>query len=220
MPVEHVQPVIHELAQTLLPEPDLAQLPPLLLQKGLRYPRALRRRRRRSLPLLAAVLPVLIKNPRLPQGVLNIHKSPPDAASIGRRALYTTSGTRAASSITRSETAENPRIAPSVPGSPTILDPFGNSKLIAFFPSPRGRISSRATISLAFLNNSALCRPVGLTATTKLPSRVYARCTALIAATVDFPHCAYNSKSRAWPRSPAPAPVSRPAQTPAASANS
>jgi hypothetical protein len=52
---------------------------------------------------------------RFPHGVL-----------ISRTAMYRSSGTRDASSTKSSDTAENPRIVSSLPGSPIIREPLGN----------------------------------------------------------------------------------------------
>ena len=67
--------------------------------------------------------------------------------------------------------------------------PLGNSNEIALSPSPRASIPNRATISAAFRTSSALCLSDGLAARIKLFGLVYARCTAIAAAMVDFPHC-------------------------------
>ena len=75
------------------------------------------------------------------------HISPSPTASIGRSARYIESGTREASSITSIDTAENPRTVPSIPGSPTIRDRFGNTSDTSLSPSPRTGIRSLATIS-------------------------------------------------------------------------
>ena len=83
------------------------------------------------------------------------HNFPPLTASIGRIARYNSSLTRDASSTSSSDTAENPRTVASVPGSPTIRDPFGNSSEISLSPSPFGRISSRRANSAAFLHKLA-----------------------------------------------------------------
>src|ERR1039457_3452996 len=85
------------------------------------------------------------KNPRLPFGVLISHNAPSLVASIGRIARYTSSLTRDASSTSNSRTAENPRIVASVPGSPTMRDPFGSASEISLSPSPVGRIFSWRT---------------------------------------------------------------------------
>ena len=71
------------------------------------------------------------------------HNVPSLTASIGRIARYRSSLTRAASSTSSSDTAENPRTVASFPGSPTIRDPFGNTSEISLSPSPFGRIPSR-----------------------------------------------------------------------------
>ncbi len=97
--------------------------------------------------------------------------------------------TRAASSTTGSETAENPRIVASFPGSPTIRDRFRDAGEIALSPSPFTFMPSRRMKPAAFLRNSLLCRSPGLTTRIRLSLCVAAKCTAFAAVTVDFPHC-------------------------------
>ena len=75
---------------------------------------------------------------------------------------------RKSADVSSSDTAENPRIVPSVPGSPTIRDPFGNASEISLSPSPFGRIPSRSRNSEAFRTNSPLCLAVGLTTRVRL----------------------------------------------------
>jgi len=108
---------------------------------------------------------------------------------MGRSARYIASVTREASSISSIDTFENPRTVPSIPGSPTILDPFGKTSEIALLPSPFTGNPSAATISAAFRTNSPDCRYVGLATSTRLFGQVNARCTAFAAAIVDLPHC-------------------------------
>src|ERR1019366_5013883 len=103
--------------------------------------------------------------------------------------MYRSSLHRAASSTSSSETAENPRTVASVPGSPTIRDPFGNSSEISLSPSPFGRIPSSRANPVAFRRNSPLCRPLGLTTTVRLPAVWVASWMAFAAVIVDFPHC-------------------------------
>jgi hypothetical protein len=59
--------------------------------------------------------------------VITAPKSPLLTASIGRSAGYIASSTCAASSISNSDTPENPRIFSGFSGNPTIRDPLGNS---------------------------------------------------------------------------------------------
>ncbi len=198
-----------ELAQVLLPEPPLPHRPALLLQKTRRirgHSVAGARIRSHSGPPFAHVSQ---KNPRLPYGVLISHNAPSLVASIGRIARYTSSLTRDASSTSSSDTAENPRIVASVPGSPTIRDPFGSASDISLSPSPFGRIFSLRTNPAAFRRNSPLCRALGLTTSVRLPASVYAWCTAFAAVIVDFPHCREQFRIPRLPAAlPAPAPAS------------
>ena len=117
------------------------------------------------------------------------HNVPSLTASIGRIARYRSSLTRAASSTSSSDTAENPRTVASFPGSPTIRDPFGNTSDISLSPSPFGRIPSFRTNPAAFRRNSPVCRALGLTTSVRLSASVAAWYTAFAAVTVDFPHC-------------------------------
>lgn len=74
-------------------------------------------------------------------------------------------------------TAENPRIVPSFPGSPTIREPFGNCNDSSLSPSPFRFTPSRRASPAVFRRNSPLCRALGLCS------------TAFTAVTVDLPHC-------------------------------
>src|ERR1035441_5748199 len=128
-------------------------------------------------------------NPRFPHGVPISHNAPSLVASVGRTARYASSLTLDASSTSSRDTAENPRIVGSVPGSPTIRDPFGIASDISLSPSPFTPIFSMRTNAEAFRRNSPLCLALGLTTSVRLPASVCAWCTALAAVTVDFPHC-------------------------------
>ena len=150
--------------------------------------------------------------------MLSSHKSPSPTASIGRSARYIASSTREASSISSIETAENPRTVPSIPGSPTIRDPFGSTSEISLSPSPSRLIPSIGTMSAAFRTNSPDCRYDGLATSTRLFGRVNARCTAFAAAIVDLPHCRVQFRIPASPPTAALPPASHPARSPAASA--
>jgi hypothetical protein len=121
--------------------------------------------------------------------VLISHNAPELTASIGRIVLYRSSLTRDASSTSSSDTAENPRVVVSFPGSPTIRDWFGNSSEIVLSPSPFARIPSRLANPAAFLTNSPLCRALGVTTSVRLAGSVHAWYTAFAAVIVDFPHC-------------------------------
>ena len=114
------------------------------------------------------------------------HISPLATAITGRSDLYNASGTRDASSISNSETAENPRTVPSVADNPTIRLAFGSNNDIG---RPLTGMPNRRTNPAAFRKNSALWRSEGLATKTRLPGSLHARCTALAAVTVDFPHC-------------------------------
>src|SRR6266851_9551227 len=130
------------------------------------------------------------KNPRLPLGVLISHRSPFPTASVGRIARYSLSPTRDASSTSINDTLENPRDVVSSCGSPTIRDRFGKAIEISFVPSPRTLIPSRLTNSSALRITSPLCLPLGDSTSIRLSGWQNARCTALAAATVDFPTAA------------------------------
>ena len=87
--------------------------------------------------------------------------------------MYSSSGTRDASSTSSSVTAENPRIVSSLPGSPTIREPLGNCSDMSLVPSPFVRIPSRRANPAAFRTNSPLCRPLGLTTSDQALLPVY-----------------------------------------------
>jgi hypothetical protein len=97
--------------------------------------------------------------------------------------------TRAASSTSSRETAENPRTVASTPGNPTIRDPSGNASDISLSPSPFVCTPSRRASPPAFRRNSPLYRALGLTTSVRLSLSPHACSTALAAVIVDFPHC-------------------------------
>ena len=100
------------------------------------------------------------------------------------------SATRAASSIS---TATPPKIPASClpsPATPQSATRSAAAAEVSLSPSPRGRIPSIAHhLRTPSAPTPPLCRSVGLATSTRLFSRVYARCNAFAAAIVDFPHC-------------------------------
>ena len=79
------------------------------------------------------------------------------------------------SSTTSSEAAEKPRDVASRAGTDTIRDPFGSSREIELYPSPRGLMPSRLRNIEAFLMNSPVCRSPGPTTNTRHSGLVHAR---------------------------------------------
>ena len=173
IPIERPQLVIHELAQKLLPKPPRPHHRPRLLQEAPRNPRAFRPPHAEPSPVRAPELPRLVKESPPPRGVLISQISPSPTASIGRSAWNIRSSTRAASSITSIDTAENPRTVSSVPGSPTMREPFGSSTEIRVMPIPaRNNPQPRHQLLPPLSRNSADCRSVGLATRTRLLGRV------------------------------------------------
>jgi hypothetical protein len=83
--------------------------------------------------------------------------------------------TRLASSISSSDTSENPRTVPSTPGSPTIRDPFANFNDNSLYPSPRTGNPAFSIKADALYKNSPLCLAEGEATKTRLPALEYAR---------------------------------------------
>ena len=171
------------------------------------------------MPARTAELPRLIEKPALARAACSSATDPrPPPPAIGRSALYIASSTRDASSISSSDTAENPRTVPSVPGSPTIRDPFGSSSELALSPSPRGVIPSRRQHPRAFRKNSALCRSHGLaTSTSASPAAYKPDEPPSPPPQSTSPTAANNSKSRASKSKAALPPASHPVQSRAVS---
>ena len=110
------------------------------------------------------------------------------SSSLRRILASRANGTRSQGPSTP-DTAENPRIVASFPGSPTIRARLGSSSDISLSPSPFARIPSFRTNPVAFLRNSPLCRALGLTTSVRLSGVLHAWWAAFAAVIVDFPHC-------------------------------
>jgi len=75
--------------------------------------------------------------------VLISHKSPSDAASVGRIVRYVSSVTRDASSIKAATRLKNPRTLAALSGSPMMRDPFGErNRCLLSSPSPNAQPAS------------------------------------------------------------------------------